>query len=91
MPSGKSFPRPARESESSNTEKQAVSYLQIALLKSLRVETHFLINDKTPNHDGYFVLDDAEHPYRLLVVQIRATKDAFLTICARCASSVSMR
>jgi hypothetical protein len=78
MPSGKSFPRPARESESSNTEKQAVSYLQIALLKSLRVETHFLINDKTPNHDGYFVLDDAELPYRLLVVQIRATKDAFL-------------
>jgi hypothetical protein len=78
MSSGKSFPPPARGPASFYTEQETVSRLETALLASRRLRTFFLRNDKTPNHDGYFHLDEPDLPCGLLVVQIRGTEDAFL-------------
>ena len=78
MPSGKSFPRPKRWSESSRIEERAVTDLARAFLDNPRLRPFFLHNDKTPNHDGYFLLDEPDLPCGLLVVQIRGTEAAFL-------------
>ena len=78
MPSSKSFPRPKRWSESSRIEERAVTDLSRAFLDNPRLRPFFLHNDKTPNHDGYFLLDEPALPCGLLVVQIRGTDAAFL-------------
>jgi hypothetical protein len=85
----------ARGSDTFYTEGLGVTKLDGALLKTRRVRTFFLRNEKTPNLDGYLQLDDPALPFSLLVVQVRTIEAAFpgpdisldLRFCGACAEA----
>lgn len=61
------------DSESSHIESIGVSILTKKLESTNKIKCHFSENDKTPNTDGFFVLNDMGIPVKEFHVQIKSS------------------
>ena len=59
---------------SSYIDDNGVSILSQCLQATKKIKCHFSANDKTPNTDGYFVLNNSTYPEKEFPVQIKSTE-----------------
>ena len=66
----------SKHDQSSFNESEAVNFLSNVLESKHTIKTFFSSNDRTPNHDGFFELVDAESiPKKQFIVQIKKTEN----------------